>query len=97
MGVYRRSMSNMGILNMIGLTGSLVFAIPVGVFGLNQLLAGEILLGGGLVVVAVAMVLLPQKLTTPTDIPEELAGTAIGKAIKTPDEDEKQSQSRDRE
>lgn len=95
MGVYRRSMSNMGILDMIGLTASLVFAIPVGVFGLNQLLAGEILLGGGLVVVAVAMVLLPQRLTTPTDIPGELAGTAVEKAVKTPDEDENRSRNRE--
>lgn len=96
-------MSNMGIMDMIGLAGSLVFAIPVGVFGLNQLLAGETVLGGGLVVVAVSMVLLPQKLTTPTDVPGDLAETAVEKTVKTPDEgegqnrDRSQSRSQDRE
>lgn len=80
-------MSNLGTMEMIGLAGSLVFAIPVGVFGLNRLFAGQTVLGAGLVVVAVAMVLLPRKLTTPMDVPEEIAETTVGKIVKTPDEE----------
>lgn len=81
-------MAHLGILDMIGLAASLVFALPVGVFGLNRLLDGQTILGGGLVVVAVAMVLLPQKLTTPMDLPADIAGAAVGKVVKTPEENE---------
>ncbi|ADJ16086.1 DUF7533 family protein [Halalkalicoccus jeotgali] len=86
-------MANLGILDMIGLAASLVFALPVGVFGLNRLLDGQTVLGGGLVVVAVAMVLLPQKLTTPMDLPADLAGAAVGTVAKTPEEDEERDRS----
>ncbi|KYH27593.1 hypothetical protein HAPAU_02610 [Halalkalicoccus paucihalophilus] len=79
-------MAHLGILDMIGLAASLVFALPVGVFGLNRLLDGQTILGGGLIVVAVAMVWLPQKLTTPMDLPADLAGAAVGKVAKTPEE-----------
>ncbi|WP_122090660.1 DUF7533 family protein [Halalkalicoccus subterraneus] len=81
-------MANLGILDMIGLAGSLVFALPVGVFGLNRLLDGQTILGGGLVVVAVAMVWLPQTLTTPMDLPGDIAGAAVGTVAKTPEEDD---------
>lgn len=86
-------MAHLGILDMIGLTASLVFALPVGVFGLNRLLDGQAMLGGGLVVVAVAMVLLPQKLTTPMDLPADLAGAAVGKVVKPPEENEERDSS----
>lgn len=79
-------MAHLGVLDTIGLAASLVFALPVGVFGLNRLLDGQTLLGGGLVVVAVAMVWLPQKLTTPMDLPAEVVETAVGKVAKTPEE-----------
>lgn len=95
MGVYGRSMTNLGILDMIGLAGSLVFALPVGVFGLNRLLDGQTILGGGLVVVAVAMVLLPQKLTTPMDVPADIAEAAVGKTVKTPEKVEEQDRNHD--
>ena len=78
--------ASMGIMDTIGLAASLVFALPVGIFGLNRLVDGQTLLGGGLVVVAVLMVLLPQKLTTPMDIPQKIAGKAVGTAVKTPDD-----------
>jgi hypothetical protein len=80
--------ASMGIMDTIGLAASLVFALPVGIFGMNRLLDGQTLLGGGLVVVAVLMVLLPQKLTTPMDIPQMIAGKAVGKAVKTPDDEQ---------
>jgi hypothetical protein len=77
----------LGILDMLALAATLVFAIPVGVFGLNKFLAGETTLGAALVVVAALMVVLPQLLTTPADIPGKLAGKAVGKAVKVPDEE----------
>lgn len=86
-------MTHLGILDMIGLAASLVFALPVGVFGLNRLLDGQTILGGGLVAVALAMVLLPQLLTTPMDLPADLAGAAVGKVAKTPEENEEHDRS----
>jgi hypothetical protein len=77
----------LGILDMLALAATLVFAVPVGVFGLNKLLAGETTLGAALVVVAALMVVLPQLLTTPADIPGKLAGKAVGKAVKVPEEE----------
>jgi hypothetical protein len=78
----------MGITESITLAASLVFAIPVGVFGLTTLLDGDAFLGGVLVVVAVLMVVLPRRLTTPADVPTKLAEKAVGKAVKVPDEDD---------
>jgi hypothetical protein len=78
----------MGIMDTVGLAASLVFAIPVAIFGMNRLLDGQQLFGAGLLLVAALMVLLPQKLTTPMDIPQKLAGKAVGKAVKTPDDEE---------
>jgi hypothetical protein len=78
----------MGITESITLAASLVFAIPLGVFGLTTLLDGDPFLGVVLVVVAVLMVVLPRRLTTPADIPGAMAEKAVGTAVKVPDEDE---------
>lgn len=79
--------ATMGIMDMVGLAASLIFALPVGIFGLNRAIEGQYLLGGGLVLVALLMVVLPQKLTTPMDVPQMIAGKAVGKAVKAPDEE----------
>jgi hypothetical protein len=79
---------SMGITESITLAASLVFAIPVGVFGLTTLMDGDAFLGGVLLVVAVLMVVLPRRLTTPADVPATLAEKAVGKAVKVPDEDD---------
>jgi hypothetical protein len=79
---------SLGITESIGLAASLVFAIPLGVFGLNALLGGDAFLGGVAVVVAVLMVALPRMLTTPADIPASVAEKAVGKAVKLPDDEE---------
>lgn len=50
----------LGLFDLIGLAGTLVFALPVANVGVIRLIQGETLLGAGLVVVAVAMVILPQ-------------------------------------
>ena len=78
----------MGITESITLAASLIFAIPLGVFGLTTLLDGNTFLGGVVLVVAVLMVVLPRRLTTPTDVPAAVAEKAVGKAVKVPDEEE---------
>ncbi len=66
---------NLGVFDMIGLAASLVFAIPLANYAVIQLLAGQTALGAGLLVVAIAMVVLPQYFLDPGRI---LAGFAKG-------------------
>ena len=78
----------LGILGTIQLAATVVFAAPVGIFGLTRLTEGDVLLGGGLVAVAVAMVALPQYLTTPGEIPMKIVERVVGRAVVTPDDEE---------
>jgi hypothetical protein len=78
----------LGILEMIGLGASLIFAIPIGVFGLTLLVDGRTVFGGGMVLLAVLMVALPKYLTTPQDVPMLAAEKVVGGVAKDPDEEE---------
>ena len=70
----------LGILDLIGLLGSLIFAIPVANFGINRLVAGEPTMGLTLVAVAVAMVVLPHYFFEPRTISKKLlAGLLPGR------------------
>jgi hypothetical protein len=81
-------MKDTGIMGTISLAATLVFALPVGLLGLQFLLDGRVMLGGGFVAVAVLMVALQEYLTTPTDVPTSVGERAIGKVAKSPDEEE---------
>ncbi|WP_458186867.1 DUF7533 family protein [Haladaptatus sp. NG-WS-4] len=78
----------LGILDTVSLAATLVFAIPIALFGIERLLAGQTLLGGAFVVVAALMVVLREWLTTPTDIPVSAVQKVVGKVAKTEDEKE---------
>ncbi|UVE51552.1 hypothetical protein KU306_06660 [Haloferax larsenii] len=78
----------LGILEMLGLGATLIFAIPVGIFGVQLLTDGQTVFGGGMLLLAVLMVALPQYLTTPQDIPMIAAEKVVGGVAKDPDEDE---------
>ncbi|WP_410765746.1 hypothetical protein [Haloferax sp. DFSO60] len=78
----------LGILEMIGLGATLIFAIPVGIFGLTLLADGRMTLGGGMVALAILMVALPKFLTMPQDIPAMAVEKVVGSATKDPDEEE---------
>jgi hypothetical protein len=71
----------LGIRQMVALGGSLVFAIPLAMYGLEQLAAGEPMLAGGALVIAALMVALPQYLTTPGDLPGKAADKALGRIV----------------
>ncbi|MEF8776753.1 MAG: hypothetical protein V5A43_09670 [Haloarculaceae archaeon] len=77
-----------GIFDLIGLLGVLIFALPVALFGLQRLVAGEPLMGVVTIGIAVGMVAVEEYLTSPRDIPTEVASAAVGKAVETPDDDE---------
>lgn len=78
----------LGILETIGLAASLVFAIPVGLYGIETLASGNRVLGAGLLIVAVLMVVLPRRLTTPADLPGAVLERVVGKAVKDPETDD---------
>jgi hypothetical protein len=65
-----------------------VFALPVGLLGVQFLLDGKTLLGGGFLGIAVLMVALEEYLTTPTDVPGAVAEKTLGKVAKTPEDEE---------
>lgn len=78
----------LGLLGTIQLAATVVFAAPVGIFGLTRLTDGDTLLGGGLLAVAIAMVALPHYLTTPGEIPVKIIERIVGRAVVTPEDDE---------
>jgi hypothetical protein len=80
----------LGILETIGLAATLIFAIPVGLYGIETFVSGNRALGAGLVVVAVLMVLLPRRLTTPADLPGAVLERVVGGAVKEPDDEDDQ-------
>jgi len=87
-------MMRLGIIDMVGLAATLIFALPVANFGVNQLLDGETAMGIALVAVAVAMVAVPHYFMDPRTIfskllsgllPSRLQSTAEGE--NTPEQD----------
>lgn len=77
----------LGIFDLIALGGTLIFALPVAIFGLEQVAAGRPAVGGLLVAVAALMVVLPQKLTTPGDVPAAIAERAVGSLLPDDSDD----------
>lgn len=74
------------ILGTLGLALTLAFALPVGYAGAVLLSEGRTTFGAVLLVVAVLMVVIERYVTTPMDVPGEIAGTVIGGAVKEPDD-----------
>ncbi|MCL9815647.1 DUF7533 family protein [Natronocalculus amylovorans] len=62
----------LGVIDMISLAATLVFAIPVANYGVTRLLAGDTILGVGMVIVAVAMVVIPQYILDPRTVAKRL-------------------------
>jgi len=78
---------SLGIMDTVQLAATLIFAVPVGGFGLTLLAGGDLVLGGGMLLLAVLMVVLPRRLTTPSDVPGAIAGSLVGKAVIDPEDD----------
>ncbi len=73
----------LGIIELLSLLGSLIFAIPVGNFGVAQLLAGETTMGLALVAVAVAMVVIPHYFLDPRTIGKKLIAGVLPSRVRT--------------
>lgn len=63
---------------MIGIAGTLIFALPVGIFGVEQLATGQFGLGSSLIGIAALMIILPRYLITPKQIPVAMSKRLIG-------------------
>ena len=75
-----------GILDTLGLAAALVLAIPIGLFGVEHLVRGDLVAGALYIGIAVGMVAIEQYLTTPTDVPAMVAEKTVGTVVKTDDE-----------
>ena len=73
---------NLGVMDMIGLAASLVFALPLANYAVIRLLAGELAPGVGLLVVAVAMVVLPQYFLDPARIARRLLAGLLPRQLR---------------
>ena len=76
---------NLGLTDMIGLAASLIFALPLANYAIIRLFAGEVALGAGLLVVAVAMVALPQYFLDPGRILRGLISGLLPRQLRGED------------
>ena len=72
----------LGVTDMIGLAASLIFALPLANYAIIRLFAGEVALGVGLLVVAVAMVALPQYFLDPGRLLRELLAGLLPRQLR---------------
>ncbi|MFW5974377.1 MAG: DUF7533 family protein [Natrialbaceae archaeon] len=72
----------LGIVDMLGLAATLIFALPVANFGITKLLEGETVMGLALVGVAVAMVAIPHYFTDPRTILGKLLGGLLPRRLR---------------
>ena len=74
-------MARLGVIDYITLGSTLVFAIPIGLFGGQLLLDGQILLGLTGVGVAVSLLLVERFLWTPEDIPIDVGKSLVKRVV----------------
>jgi hypothetical protein len=77
-----------GIIDTIKLAGTLVFAIPAALAGLDFLLIRDDTgIGLTLIGLAIGLVVIQHWLTMPTDIPELVANRVVDTVAKEPESD----------
>jgi len=72
----------LGLTDMIGLAASLIFALPLANYAVIRMFAGEVALGVGLLVVAAAMVILPQYFLDPGRIVRGLLAGLLPRQLR---------------
>ncbi|UWG46524.1 putative membrane protein [Halanaeroarchaeum sp. HSR-CO] len=80
-------MERLGIVDLITLGTTLVFALPIGIYGLQLLLDGRTALGLTGISVAVGLVLVERLLWTPGDVPVTVGKRLVNWVIDRPIED----------
>lgn len=75
-----------GILGTVGLAATVVFAVPVAMFGLDLLTRGDTVAGLGFLGVAALMVLIGEHVTTPADVPGMVVERVADAVVEEPGE-----------
>ena len=65
------------LLGFVGLAGTVVLAVPIAILGVEFLLSGRPL-GAAFLGVAALMLLIERYVTSPKELPVELAGSVLG-------------------
>ncbi|SFS13190.1 hypothetical protein SAMN05216559_4218 [Halomicrobium zhouii] len=76
-----------GILDTIGLAGTVLFAAPVALYGADLLLGGDGTQGLIFLGIAALMVVVPRYLRTPKDVATDAVSGTAGRLVETEDED----------
>jgi len=71
-----------GIIDQIQLFAVLIFAIPVAMFGADQLLSGNTDIGLAMIGIAILMVVLEEYVIKPSDVAADAAKSAAGKVVR---------------
>lgn len=74
-------MSRLGLLDLLALGATLLFAIPIGVFGVELLLDGRTTVGLVGIAIAVGLVLVEQYLWTPGDLPWNVGSAIVSRLV----------------
>jgi len=67
----------LGILDLLELAVVVALAIPIALLGVQFLVDGSLLLGGGFLAMAAGLVWIKQFLPSPTDVPKEIAQQSV--------------------
>jgi hypothetical protein len=72
-----------GIIDQIQLFAVLLFAIPVAMFGADQLLSGNTDIGLAMIGIAILMVVLEEYVIKPSDVAADAAKSAAGRVVES--------------
>jgi hypothetical protein len=78
----------LGILDTIGLMGTVILAAPVALLGLDMFLSGNRLVGGAFLAIAALMIGLQEYVTKPTDVAADTAQDVASSVVESPDDEE---------
>jgi hypothetical protein len=78
----------LGILDTIGLMGTVILAAPVALLGLDMFVSGNRLVGGAFLAIAALMIGLQEYVTKPTDVAADTAQDVASSVVENPDDEE---------
>jgi len=81
-------MDRLGIVDLLSLGATLVFALPIGVVSAGWLFSGRPVLGAIGVSVAIGLVAVERLLWTPEDLPADLLQGIVGRIVRRPPEND---------
>jgi hypothetical protein len=77
-----------GLLDFVGLAVTTAFAIPIFLAAISFLTDDQPVIGGALLGIVVLMFLFEEYVTSPLDLPGEVAQRTVGAVAEDPDSDE---------